>query len=96
MKYRTEYLFCGGCNPLYDRNHAYKTLRVLLEEQELSTDSAYEEIIIIFNGCQCGCIRGPKGLSEKVKVINIQQYITNHRGNLSLDGIISWVLQQIK
>ena len=78
-----EIRFCGGCNPLYPREKLYEKLKLLPPSKE--------EVIIILNGCQRGCV---KALGNK-RVINIQEYLV-HIGKFHEEEILKWIMEKLK
>lgn len=78
-----EIRFCGGCNPLYRREKLYEKLKLLPPSKE--------EVIIILNGCQRGCV---KALGNK-RVINIQEYLV-HIGKFHEEEILKWIMEKLK
>lgn len=50
-----------------------------------------EEVIIILNGCQRGCV---KALGNK-RVINIQEYLV-HIGKFHEEEILKWIMEKLK
>ncbi|MBS9775606.1 MAG: hypothetical protein KGV57_00775 [Fusobacterium sp.] len=80
-------IFCGGCNPLYQRVEVYEKLKELLEEIETGYD------YLILNGCHRGCRKVDKNL----KVIKAQDFfIENSSANWTEEKIIEWILKEIK
>lgn len=78
-----EIRFCGGCNPLYHREKLYEKLKLLPPSEE--------EVIIILNGCQRGCVNA---LGNK-RVINIQEYLV-HIGKFHEEEILKWIMEKLK
>lgn len=78
-----EIRFCGGCNPLYHREKLYEKLKLLPPSEE--------EVIIILNGCQRGCV---KALGNK-RMINIQEYLV-HIGKFHEEEILKWIMEKLK
>ena len=78
-----EIRFCGGCNPLYHREKLYEKLKLLPPSKE--------EVIIILNGCQRGCVKalGNKG------VINIQEYLV-YIVKFHEEEILKWIMEKLK
>ena len=77
-------LFCGGCNPLYNRVLVYEKVK----------DLKINSNILLLNGCHRGC----KKISKDEKCINVQEFLTTHSSieNYSERDIIVWIYEQSK
>jgi hypothetical protein len=82
-----EFIFCGGCKSLYDRETVFKLLINELEHCEI-------KMLIIMNGCFRGCERNYSG--EYDKVINIEKYLDLvNKNNNDPVLIVSKILKDI-
>ncbi|GAA6326111.1 hypothetical protein F350042L8_32090 [Fusobacterium ulcerans] len=68
---------------MYHREKLYEKLKLLPPSKE--------EVIIILNGCQRGCV---KALGNK-RVINIQEYLV-HIGKFHEEEILKWIMEKLK
>jgi hypothetical protein len=52
-------LFCGGCNPIYDRELLYRQLKQYYEASvilEFYCESEEYDLLLIINGCSSECL----------------------------------------
>ncbi|SMP58793.1 hypothetical protein [Anoxynatronum buryatiense] len=58
---QVSYYFCGGCNPLYDRNQLYMALREqlgpLMTEKKETPETKASSLVVLIDGCHRQCLR---------------------------------------
>jgi hypothetical protein len=70
IRLTVNYHFCGGCNPLYDRNVIYltlkKTLDLIAAEKKEPPETKASPLVVVIDGCHRQCLRlsgaHPEGL----------------------------------
>lgn len=89
-KFKAGIIFCGGCNPYFDREKLFK--QVAAEFSDICDFIPYDEgsvydIIVLINGCQSECLM-EADYNGKLIVINDRNY-TNfvEEINTALDQI---------
>ncbi len=75
-KFRAGILYCGGCNPYFDREELFREIEA--EFSEVIDFRPYKEtepfdIILLINGCQSECLM-EVDYSGKLIVLNDKNY----------------------
>ncbi|MDY6821294.1 MAG: hypothetical protein SVN78_06705 [Deferribacterota bacterium] len=84
----TEFIFCGGCNPIYDR--------LYLKDLLVKKLNSNLPILIILNGCFMACEKVDDYCGYEV-VINISDYLDLfNKSNNSEEKIANRVLEELK
>lgn len=52
-----NYHFCGGCNPLYDRNTMHLALKKELDLMAASPKTKVSSLLVVIDGCHRQCLR---------------------------------------
>lgn len=84
-------IFCGGCNPQYDRALFYEEIKKHFHGRmqfQLFRENAFYDIVLVMNGCSSECLIAERQFPAPLAVLNSD--------DLSLAAArISSALQQI-
>lgn len=80
-------IFCGGCNPLYDRVKIYEKLK-----DELEYNNSYD--FLILNGCHRGC----RKVESNFKIISMQDFFieNSYDKDWTEEKILNWIHDKLK
>ena len=90
-KYKIAVLFCGGCNPYFDRAKLYEDVKtdfsMICDFESYQEDNRYD-IVLLINGCSSECLM-EADYSGRLVVIN-------DKNHADYKTIIQAALDQIK